>query len=62
MMMTQICDIVCERILMQSTGCAYNTFGIWIDGYRRVSDFGLVLKARLGVFAEILDVFFSWIT
>ena len=26
MMMTQICEIACERILRQSTGGAYNTF------------------------------------
>ena len=32
-------------------------FGMWIAGYWPVSDFGLVLKARLCVFAVFLDVF-----
>ena len=32
-------------------------FGMWIAQYWPVSDFGLVLKAWLGVLAELLDVF-----
>ena len=31
-------------------------FGMWIAGYWPVSDFALVLKAWIGVFAEFLDV------
>ena len=34
-------------------------FGIWIAGYWLVSDFGLVLKAWLGVFGEFLGGFYT---
>ena len=34
-------------------------FGMWIAGYWPVSDFGLVLKAWVGVLAEILGSFYT---
>ena len=34
-------------------------FGIWIAGYRPVSDFGLVLKAWVGVLTEFLGSFYA---
>ena len=37
-------------------------FGVWIAGYRLVSDFGLVLKAWLGIHAKFLDFFLTPIT
>ena len=33
-------------------------FGMWIALYLSVSDFGLVLKAWLGVLTEFLDIFY----
>ena len=46
---------------MQSTGGAYDDFrhvDSYIAGYLPVSDFPLVFKAWLGVFAEFLGFFY----
>ena len=35
-------------------------FGMWIAGYWPMSDFGLVLKAWLGILAKFLNVFYLY--
>ena len=34
-------------------------FGIWIAGYRPISDFGFILKAWVGIFPEFLGSFYA---
>ena len=56
-MMIQIRDMASEQILAQSTGRDTTLFGMWMAEYWPVSDFRLVLKVWLGVFAEFLAGF-----
>ena len=55
MMTTRIREIACEQIVAQSTGVAYDAFCL-VDTWILLSDFGLVIKAWLGVLAEFLNV------
>ena len=56
-MMTRFVKLRVSRFSRRAPEAHTTLFGTWIAGYRPVSDFGLVLKAWLGVIAEVLDVF-----
>ena len=45
-----------SRLLCRALEVHTTLFGMWIDVYWPVSDFGLVIKAWLG---EFLDVFYA---
>ena len=46
---------MCEQIVAQSTGVAYESFCL-VDSWILSNDFGLAVKAWLGVLAEFLNV------